>query len=91
MAIVLISPAAIATQPITPSGQAWASGQLSRDEANSLAYLSYPQTYADMKGRYGYPAYRDGNTDYYQVEEHWLAIEYNAQNQATGFSFWTDQ
>jgi hypothetical protein len=79
--------AVLAAPATVPPGIPWASGILTHEEANSLAYLAFPQTYADMRGRYGQPAYRSSTADYYQVGNHWVAIAYNATNQATGFDF----
>jgi hypothetical protein len=86
--LTLIAPGADARQPVRPEGFAWLDGQLSDEQANSLAFLSYPQTYQDMRGRYGQPAYRSDTADYYQVNGQWVAIAYDANNQATGFDFW---
>ncbi|NEP20085.1 MAG: hypothetical protein F6J97_24910 [Leptolyngbya sp. SIO4C1] len=62
-------------------------GQLNESELRALLYLQFPQSYEAMKARFGFPAYRDGVADYYQLPNHrWVAIVY-AGKTATGYRF----
>ena len=62
-------------------------GQLSASEINALLYLQFPQSYKAISSRFGFPAYRDGATDYYQLPNgHWVAVDY-AGTTATGYRF----
>jgi hypothetical protein len=55
-----------------------AQGTISRSEANTLKYIDFSkgQTYSDLKSRIGFPRYRNGNTDYYQLRDGYLVLEY---------------
>jgi hypothetical protein len=87
-------PLLISATPVQPSAQAidYASGILTEEEVIALGYLAYPQTYADMKSRFGFPAKRDATNDYYWASDrgNWIAIEYNGL-EATGFRLWEEE
>jgi len=53
-------------------------GSITAAEANVLKYIDFSrgQTYHDLKSRIGFPKYRNGNTDYYEVDGGWMAIDY---------------
>lgn len=62
-------------------------GQLVESEIQALLYLQFPQSYGAMQSRFGFPAYRDAASDYYQLPNgHWVAIDYNGTT-ATGYRF----
>jgi hypothetical protein len=87
-------PLLISATPVEPSPQAidYADGILTTDEVNALSYLKYPQIYADMKGRFGFPARRDASTDYYWIGDrgYWVAIDYSGM-EAVGFRLWEEE
>ena len=62
-------------------------GQLSKSDIHTLLSLQFPQSYEAMSSRFGFPAYRDGAADYYQLPNgHWVAVDY-AGATATGYRF----
>lgn len=72
----------------TPTGQPYSvDGQLTQQDINTLLHLSWPQSYDAIKDRFGLPAYRDGQLDYYQLPNgHWTAIQYQ-DSTAIRYSF----
>jgi hypothetical protein len=64
-------------------------GQWSEKDLKDLFYIAFPQTYQDMKGRFGFPFCRDAQADYYQVEgtTHVIAIDYEGAT-AIGWRAW---
>lgn len=77
----------------TPSS-AFTTGHLSSQwisvsEANSLAYLAYPQTEADMVRRYGFPNWRSPCCDWYRVQhqgrDYWAVVQYDTHHEAVNF------
>ncbi|NEP58725.1 MAG: hypothetical protein F6K31_17190 [Symploca sp. SIO2G7] len=62
-------------------------GELSEAEIKTLLYLQFPQSYEDISDRFGFPAYRDSTSDYYELPNgRWVAIQY-AGKTATGLKF----
>jgi hypothetical protein len=64
-------------------------GQWSEQDLRDLFYIAFPQTYQDMKGRFGFPLCRDEKADYYQVEgtTNVIAIDYDGAT-AIGWRAW---
>jgi hypothetical protein len=62
-------------------------GQLSETDIKALLYLQFPQSYEAMQDRFGFPAYRDGAADYYELPNNrWVAVDYSGAT-ATGYRF----
>ncbi|MDA0268814.1 MAG: hypothetical protein O2890_10770 [Cyanobacteria bacterium] len=60
-------------------------GQLSPQEWAKLQSLAWPQNYRDMKGTFGFPAWRNESADVYRLadgSEVWVFYE---GRQATGY------
>jgi hypothetical protein len=72
-------PSAQASKPGLAAIPYGVDGQWSEQDLQALLHLAFPQTYADMQGRFGFPGYRDAQADYYQLEEtsHIIAIDYD--------------
>jgi hypothetical protein len=72
-------PSAQAKKPICNTVPYGIDGQWSEQDLRDLFYIAFPQTYADMKGRFGFPLCRNERADYYQVEgtTHVIAVDYD--------------
>lgn len=64
--------------PFKGAEQYGVEGTITASEANTLRYIDFSkgQTYHDLKSRIGFPKYRNGNTDYYEAANGYLAIDY---------------
>lgn len=59
--------------------------RLSQKDLLDLHYMGWPQSYRDMRGRFGFPTYQTALEDYYELpNSRWLRIPYSRQGQATG-------
>lgn len=63
-----------------------ADGTLTLNEVAVMEHLAWPQTYGDMKGTFGLPAYRSYRSDIYHVEgsDQQIEVFYDGK-QATGY------
>lgn len=64
-------------------------GGITDEQINQLNHLIWPQSYDAIKNLVGYPAYRDGQLDYYRNPNTGtlIAIEYDQQNNAIGYFY----
>ena len=79
-----VAPSAVPPAGLEPYGL---DGTLNESEIKALLYLQFPQSYEAISERFGFPAYRDNNADYYKLpNERWVAIYYSGYT-ATGYRF----
>ncbi|MBD2054472.1 hypothetical protein H6F88_00210 [Oculatella sp. FACHB-28] len=81
-----------ATSPATtpaPGTQPYGlDGTFQTEDILTLQYLSFPQSYTAIKDRFGFPAYRDSQADYYKLPNgNWAAIYYDSSGNAIAYSF----
>lgn len=75
------------SRPLAPPVEMKIPGTLTQQEWQTLQYLAWPQTRADMHGTFGPPARVEGNRDIYGIPGgQAIAIRYQG-DQATGYVF----
>lgn len=75
------------TQP-APGTEYSLNGKLSESQVRDLLYLDFSQgqSYDAIKSRFGFPAYRDGQADFYQMQNgNYAAIYYDSNGRAIDF------
>jgi hypothetical protein len=84
--VVVPSLVAISSLPAGADRVPYSSGQLTPTEAVDILYLAWPQSYGAMRDRFGYPAYRGPEGDYYfKPDGSLLRINYSDDNRAIGY------
>lgn len=75
-----------------PGGQQYGvKGSVTNRQLAVLKGLSWPQSYDDMRGTFGFPLHRDETADYYALEGDdsvWVVVSYVGKN-ATGYTLET--
>ena len=62
-------------------------GTMGEADLLALSHLNWPQNYASISDRFGFPAQRSESVDYYNIaESRWVAIYYDSSGNATGYS-----
>lgn len=74
------------SEPSVDAFEMVGSGDLTKQQLNSVFYLQWPQSHEAMAGLLGQPKYRDDGADYYTMPNGHSLTVYYAGGVATGYS-----